>query len=186
MLYFLKQQKGSTIVYDLRSSRVVKEVIESNGGIARRERVGHSHMKKALRDTKAIFGGELSGHFYYKDSFYADSGVITLVHMLNILSQTDTPVSELVAPLRKYACSGEMNFEVDDKAVMMAQLADKYSDGQSDNLDGVTIQYKDWWFNVRPSNTEPLLRLNVEAKDQPMLDGKLAELMAMLGEPVAH
>ena len=182
--YFLQRHPNSAVVYDLRSSHIVQETIIENCGTPRRERVGHSFMKKTLRDSHAIFGGELSGHFYYRDNYFADSGMITLVHMLNILSATDKTVSELVDPLRKYSSSGELNFEVDDKEAMMKELAKKYSLGQYDDLDGVTIQFKDWWFNVRPSNTEPLLRLNVEALDAGMLAERMAELKGMLGEPV--
>lgn len=184
--YFLRENPGSTIVYDLRSSHVVQEEIIKHGGIPRRERVGHSFMKKTLRDSHACFGGELSGHFYYRDNFYADSGMITLVHMLNILSETDAPVSELVNPLRRYYATGEVNFEVEDKDRAMKELSRLYSQGQCDDLDGVTIQFRDWWFNVRPSNTEPLLRLNVEANDPKLLDNVFAELCEYLGEPVDH
>ncbi|MBN1980068.1 MAG: phosphomannomutase/phosphoglucomutase, partial [Chitinivibrionales bacterium] len=184
--YFLENNPGSTVVYDLRSSHVVQEEILKHGGTPRRERVGHAYMKKTLRDSHACFGGELSGHFYYRDNFYADSGMITLVHMLNILGGTDTPAGELVAPLQRYFNSGEMNFEVKDKEGMMKELSRKYSQGQIDDLDGVTVQFKDWWFNVRPSNTEPLLRLNVEAKTHEMLTDKLNELKLLLGEPVDH
>ncbi|MHC4529609.1 MAG: phosphomannomutase/phosphoglucomutase, partial [Planctomycetota bacterium] len=161
--YFLKKEPRSTIVYDLRSSLVVQEEIIKNGGTPRRERVGHAFIKKALRDSHGIFGGELSGHFYYRDNYYADSGMITLVHMLNIIGDAAVPVSELVKPLRRYHGSGEINFKVEDKQAKMDELARKYSDGKIDHLDGVTIQYKSWWFNCRASNTEPLLRLNVEA-----------------------
>ena len=184
--YFLIKNPRSTIVYDLRSSHVVQEEIIRYGGTPRRERVGHAFMKKTLRDSHAIFGGELSGHFYYRDNFYADSGMITLVHMLNILSGIEVPVSELVAPLRRYRGTGEVNFEVDDKETVMKALGKKYSDGRYDDLDGVTIQFKDWWFNVRPSNTEPLLRLNVEAKTADLLADKFEELKAFLGEPVNY
>jgi phosphomannomutase len=184
--YFLRDNPSSAIVYDLRSSHVVQEEIIKYGGIPRRERVGHAYMKKTLRDSHAVFGGELSGHFYYRDNFYADSGMITLVHILNILSETEAPLSELIRPLRRYAGSGEINFEVKDKEGAMQQLARKYSQGQYDDLDGVTIQFREWWFNVRPSNTEPLLRLNVEAKDAEMLAVKLRELSNLLGEPVDH
>jgi phosphomannomutase len=184
--YFLKSNPGSTVVYDLRSSHVVQEEILKNGGTPRRERVGHSFMKKTLRDSHACFGGELSGHFYYRDNYYADSGMITLVHMLNILGATDAPASELVAPLLRFFASGEMNFEVEEKDAMMRELARQFSQGQVDDLDGVTVQFKDWWFNVRPSNTEPLLRLNVEAKTADLLNEKLTELKALLGEPVEH
>ena len=184
--YFLEQNPSSTVVYDLRSSQVVSEEIIKNGGTPRRERVGHAFMKKALRDSHAVFGGELSGHFYYKDNFYADSGVITLVHMLNILSAADEPVSKLIKPLRRYSASGEVNFEVADKKGKMEELTRRYNDAEIDNLDGVTIRYKEWWFNCRPSNTEPLLRLNVEAADSEMLKEKFSELKVMLGEPAGH
>lgn len=184
--YFLKKHPGSAVVYDLRSSHALHEQIVKYGGIPRRERVGHSFMKKTLRDSHAIFGGELSGHFYYRDNYYADSGMITLVHLLNILSATDAAVSELVRPLRKYFTSGEVNFEVKDKVAAMRDLSRKYSQGQQDDLDGLTVQFRDWWFNVRPSNTEPLLRLNVEAKDQDMLNGMFDDICEMLGEPVDH
>lgn len=184
--YFLRDNPGSAVVYDLRSSHVVQEEIIKHGGIPRRERVGHSYMKKTLRDSHAVFGGELSGHFYYRDNYYADSGMITLVHILNILSEADGPLSELVKPLRRYASSGEINFEVEDKIGAMERLKRKYKQGQIDDLDGVTIQFRQWWFNCRASNTEPLLRLNVEAKDEDMLRAKLDDLKAFLGEPVDH
>jgi len=182
--YFLEKEPKSTIVYDLRSSRVVAEEIIKHGGTPRRERVGHSFMKKALRDSHAVFGGELSGHFYYRDNYYADSGMITLVHMINMVSQADAPLSELIAPLKRYHNSGEMNFEVQDKQARLDEFARRYSDGQIDHLDGVTVGYKNWWFNCRPSNTEPLLRLNIEAKTKELLEEKLAEMTQQLGEPV--
>ncbi|MHC4677369.1 MAG: phosphomannomutase/phosphoglucomutase [Planctomycetota bacterium] len=182
--FFLKKELGATILYDLRSSRVVAEEIIRHGGTPRRERVGHAFMKKTMRDAHALFGGELSGHFYYRDNFCADSGMVTLVHALNIVSEASLPVGELVKPLRKYAQSGEMNFEVEDKQAKMQELAERYSDGQIDYLDGVTIAYEDWWLNCRPSNTEPLLRLNVEAATRPALEQKLSELKTCLGEPV--
>lgn len=182
--YFLEAEPKSTIVYDLRSSLVVAEEIIKHDGTPRRERVGHSFMKKAIRDSHALFGGELSGHFYYRDNYNADSGVITLVHMLNIVGSGKTLVSELIKPLRRYSSSGEMNFEVEDKQGKMEELAKRYKDADIDYLDGVTIRYKQWWFNCRPSNTEPLLRLNVEAKTKVLLKEKLAELKKLLGKPV--
>jgi len=182
--YFLAKQPKSKVVYDLRSSRVVVEEIIKHGGTPRRERVGHAYMKKAMRDSHAIFGGELSGHFYYRDNYYADSGMITLVHVINIVSEAGVPMSKLISPLRRCYSSGELNFEVDDKQTKMDELARRYSDGQIDHLDGITILYKDWWFNCRPSNTEPLLRLNVEAKSKELLDEKLSEITEQLGKPV--
>lgn len=184
--YFLKKRPKSAVVYDLRSSWVVPEEIIRQGGTPRRERVGHAFMKKAMRDSHAVFGGELSGHFYYADNFNADSGLITLVHVLNIVSESRAPVSELLAPLHRYAATGEVNFKVEDKKAKMEELAKRYGDGQVDHLDGVTVLYKDWWFNCRPSNTEPLLRLNVEARNQKLLDEKFHQIQSHLGEPVTH
>lgn len=182
--HFLKRQPNSTIVYDLRSSLIVSEQVIEHGGTPRRERVGHAFMKKAMRDSHAVFGGELSGHFYYRDNYYADSGMITLVHMLNIVNEAKMPISELIKPLRKYSSSGEINFKVEEKQAKMDELAKRYNDGQIDHLDGVTIRYKDWWFNCRPSNTEPLLRLNIEAKSKELLDEKFSEIQSQLGKPV--
>jgi phosphomannomutase len=164
----------------------VQEEILKHGGTPRRERVGHAFMKKTLRDSHACFGGELSGHFYYRDNFFADSGMITLVHMLNLISQSDKPLSETIIPLKRYFGSGEVNFHVEDKDGMMKELSRKYSQGHIDDLDGITIQFKDWWFNVRPSNTEPLLRLNIEAKTAEMLKEKFEELKGSLGQPAEH
>jgi phosphomannomutase len=182
--YFLQKEPNSTVVYDLRSSLVVPEEVIKNGGTPRRERVGHAYMKKAMRDSHAIFGGELSGHFYYRDNYYADSALITLVHMLNIIDNASAPVSELIKPLRRYHSSGEIDFTVEEKQTKMDELARRYNDAKIDHLDGVTIQYKTWWFNCRPSNTEPLLRLNVEAKNKKLFKEKLAEVEAQLGAPV--
>jgi phosphomannomutase len=184
--YFLKKAPNSAIVYDLRSSWVVREEILKYGGVPRRERVGHAFMKKTLRMSHAIFGGELSGHFYYRDNFYADSGMITLVHLMNILGQSQQPISELIKPLRRYYASGEVNFAVEQKDEMMKELRRRFNQGEADDLDGITIQFKDWWFNCRPSNTEPLLRLNIEAKTKELLDKQFAEIKSIVGEPVSH
>lgn len=184
--YFLEQTPKAAIVYDLRSSWVVREEILKYGGLPRRERVGHAFMKRTLRSVHAVFGGELSGHFYYRDNFYADSGMITLVHVLNILSRRDKPVSELIKPLRRYYASGEINFAVDNKEAMTKELGRRFSQGSADDLDGITIQFKDWWFNCRPSNTEPLLRLNVEANTKELLKKQLKEIETILGKPIEH
>ena len=183
--YFLEKKPKSAVVYDLRSNRVVMEEIIKCGGTPRRERVGHAYMRKAMRDTHAIFGGELSGHYYYEQNFYADSAPITLVHTLNVLDASGKPVSELIRPLRRYAGSGEVSFKVDNQQARMEELARRYSEGQIDHLDGVTISFKDWWFNCRPSNTEPLLRLNIEARTEELLKEKLAEIAQQLGAPVS-
>lgn len=184
---FLQQpgNKGSAIVYDLRSSHVVADEVKAAGGVPRRERVGHAYMKKTLAEANAVFGGELSGHFYFRDNFYADSGAIAFARLLSVLSAQDQPLSQIIAPLRRYAQSGEMNFEVEDKDGKIRDLAEAYRKAQVDYLDGITVDMGDWWFNVRKSNTEPLLRLNLEANSPRLLDEKLKELKKILGEP-AH
>jgi phosphomannomutase len=179
------QNKRSSIVYDLRSSHVVPDEILAAGGSPRRERVGHSFMKKTLSETKAVFGGELSGHFYFRDNFFADSGAIAFARLLSVLSAQDKPLSKLMAPLSRYAQSGEINFQVEDKDGKIRELAETYKTGQIDYLDGVTVDLGDWWFNVRKSNTEPMLRLNLEAKNPALRDAKLKELQNILGDP-AH
>jgi len=181
--YALQEAAGSTVVYDVRSSRVVKEEIQQAGGIPRRERCGHAFIKKALSDTKGILGGELSGHYYFRDNGCCDSGVIAFVQVVNILAKSGKSLSELLIPLKRYAHSGELNFVNDDPDGTIKKLAHLYSDAKIDYLDGVTVQYEDWWFNVRQANTEPLFRLNVEAKDRDMLNAKLEKLYPHLGTP---
>lgn len=185
--YFLQQAPGAAVVYDLRSSKVVEQRIKQLGGIPTRSRVGHVFMKAVLRETRGIFGGELSGHFYFRDNFFADSGAITLAVVLSVLGQQDQPLSQLIAPMRKYPQSGEINFHVEDKAAVLASLKKDFGPNASvDELDGVTIDAFDsqgWWFNARPSNTEPLLRLNAEATDAKTLKDMLARLKPYLGEP---
>jgi phosphomannomutase len=178
------QNKGSAIVYDLRSSKVVVDEIKAGGGVPKRERVGHAFMKKTLAETNAVFGGELSGHFYFRDNFNADSGAIAFARVLSILSNTRGTLSDLINPLKKYSQSGELNFQVEDKDGKIRELADTYKKAEIDYLDGITIDSGDWWFNVRKSNTEPLLRLNLEANSPTLMEEKLAELKKSLGEPV--
>jgi phosphomannomutase len=178
------RNKGATIVYDLRSSRAVPEEIKSAGGIAHRDRVGHAFIKKTMAETGAVFGGELSGHFYFRDNFFADSGAIAFARLLSIVSAQPKPLSGLMAPLRRYSQSGEVNFQVPDKDASIRQLAATYPKAEIDYLDGITVALSDWWFNVRPSNTEPLLRLNLEASTPALLEEKFAELKHLLGEPV--
>ncbi len=181
---FLRHDPGDTVVYDLRSSRVVPEEIERAGGVPRRERVGHAFMKKAMHDTKAVFGGELSGHFYFRDNFYCDSGMLAFVHVVNVLTAQKKTLSQLIRPLRRLASSGERNFKNDDKDGTINALAERYEDARIDFLDGITVEYDQWWFNVRKSNTEPLLRLNLEAENRKLMQGKLAEVARQLGAPV--
>jgi phosphomannomutase len=180
----MPENKGSTIVYDLRSSHVVADEVKSAGGVPRRDRVGHAFIKKTLAETQAVFGGELSGHFYFRDNFFADSGAIAFARLLSVLSAQDKPLSELIAPLLRYSQSGEINFQVEDKDGKIRELADAYKKSKIDYLDGITVDFGDWWFNVRKSNTEPLLRLNLEAKTPQMLQEKFTELKKILGEPI--
>lgn len=178
------ENKGATIVYDLRSSHVVIDEVKAAGGVPKRDRVGHAFIKKTLAETNAVFGGELSGHFYFRDNFNADSGAIAFACTLSVLSKQDKPLSQLVGPLHKYFQSGELNFQVEDKDGKIRELAEAHKKGKIDYLDGITIELGDWWFNVRKSNTEPLLRLNLEANSEALLHEKLAELKKILGEPV--
>ena len=186
---FLRKEPGAHVVYDLRSSWVVKEEILAGGGVAHRDRVGHSFIKATMREHGAVFGGELSGHFYFRDNFVCDSGALAMVSALNLLSRGENqgrPLSELVRNLRRYHSTGEINFEVEDKAAAIARLKERYADGKQDELDGITVEYGDldsddwWWFNVRMSNTEPLLRLNLEARRQETRDARRDELVALL------
>jgi phosphomannomutase len=161
--HFLRKNKGSAVIYDLRSSRIVAEEIRKAGGVPVKERVGHAFMKATLRKHDGVFGGELSGHFYFRDHFFTDCGMMAFVTMLNVLSEEKAMLSELVRPLKKYSATGEINFTVQDKDAKIEQLSSKFADGKQDRLDGITVEYDNWWFNVRKSNTEPLLRLNLEA-----------------------
>lgn len=180
----LARDPGKHVLYDLRSSRAVAEYVSESGGIPVRERVGHSFMKATLREKKGIFGGELAGHYYFRDAYHADSSLLAVIEVLNLLWKHGKSLSETVAPLLRYAKSPEINFEVEDKAGKMAELAERYSDGERIQLDGITIEYPDWWFNVRPSNTEPFLRLVLEASTPEQLAERRAELEGILGTPV--
>jgi len=182
--YLLEREPGKHVLYDLRSSRAVAEYITEKGGIPVRERVGHSFMKATLRKNKGLFGGELAGHYYFRDTFNADSAILAVIEILNLLRQSGKTMSAVTAPLLRYAKSPEINFQVEDKQGKMDELATRYADGEIDHLDGVTVQYPDWWFNVRPSNTEPYLRLVLEAATPEDLEQRQAELVAILGTPV--
>jgi len=174
---------GAAVVYDLRSSRAVAEYIRERGGTPIRERVGHSFIKATLREHDGLFGGELAGHYYFRANYTADCALMAVFEMLNLLWRRPVPMSALVAPLRRYAKSPEINFAVEDKEAKMAMLAERFADGEIDHLDGITVSYPSWWFNVRPSNTEPYLRLVAEADTQRLLDQRLEALIALLGEP---
>ena len=177
----LGREKG-VIFYDLRSSRVVKEVIEAAGGTPMMSRVGHAFIKAQMREHKAIFAGELSGHYYFRDNYVAESSSMAVIALCNIVTRAGKPLSELIAPLRKYACSGEINSKVScDPKEILAKLKARYADGHVFELDGVTVEYPTWWFNVRCSNTEPLVRLNLESTaSREEMEAKRDEVLAII------
>jgi phosphomannomutase len=178
----LKQHPGSAVCYNLICSRSVPEVIEAHGGRPIRTPVGHSLIKKIMREEDAIFGGEHSGHFYFRDNWYADSGIIAALTVLQLVSEQGKPVSEVLAPLDTRYRSGELNSKVADAKAVMADIEAHFAaeGGSVDHLDGITIEFPDWWFSLRASNTEPLLRLNVEADTREMLATKTAEVRALI------
>ena len=180
----LSRQPGSAIVYDLRSSKSLPEMISEAGGTPIRSRVGHVFMKQMMAERDAVFGGELSGHFYFRENFYADSGAIALTAISSALARAGRPLSELIQPARRYAQSGEINFETEDKELALAELQEFYASADIDELDGVTLDMGSWWCNVRPSNTEPLLRLNLEGPDRQTVDTRVAEVSQYLGRRV--
>jgi phosphomannomutase len=176
----LRREPGAAIVHNLICSWTVPEVIREHGGTPVRTRVGHSFIKQVMADTGAIFGGEHSGHYYFRDNYRADSGLIAAVVVLAELSSAGVPLSELLAPLRRYQASGEINSEVADQAAAIEDLSRAFADGRQDRLDGLTVEFDDWWFNARPSNTEPLLRLNVEAVSEELLKERTAEALGII------
>jgi phosphomannomutase len=176
----LEREPGGKIVHNLICSWVVPEVVREHGGVPIRTRVGHSFIKKVMADTGAIFGGEHSGHYYFRDHFRADSGLIAALFVLQRLSETGMPLSQLLAPYRRYEASGEINSEVADQAAATERVAEAFRDGRQDRLDGLTVEYENWWFNVRPSNTEPLLRLNVEARTKELLEEKTKAVLSVI------
>jgi phosphomannomutase len=177
----LARYPGATILYNLICSWAVPEVIREHGGTPVRTRVGHSFIKRIMADTGAVFGGEHSGHYYYRDHYNADSGLVTTMIVMDQMSKSGLPLSELLAPLRRYASSGEINLEVRDKADAIERVASVFADGRQDRLDGLTVEYDYWWFNVRASNTEPLLRVNVEARTEAELTEETTRVLAAIG-----
>jgi phosphomannomutase len=176
----IRLNPGAKILYNLICSRSVPEAIEKAGGIPVRSKVGHSFIKKTMRDEDIPFGGEHSGHFYFKRNWFADSGMIALMQCLNVFSRAPGKVSSVIAPIDKRARSGEVNSEVKDIPQTLQKLQDRFKDAKIDFLDGVTIQYDDWWMNVRPSNTEPLLRLNVEGDSKDLMERHRDEALAII------
>ena len=178
----LKRKPGSTIIYNLISSQAVPEIIIENGGVPLRSRVGHSYIKKMMADHNALFGGEHSGHFYFSDFWRADSGALAALFAIAELSHSDLPLSQLFAPLDRYFASGEINTVVADPAASIAFIKAAFASKHPiDELDGVTVTGPDWWFNVRASNTEPLLRLNVEAHSPEQLAQIQTQVLALIG-----
>jgi len=176
----LRREPGAKIVHNLICSWIVPETIRANGGVPVRTRVGHSFIKQIMAETGAIFGGEHSGHYYFRDNYRADSGLIAAVVVLGELSAANVPLSELLAPYRVYHDSGEINSRVQDAHAKIEELAAALADGRQDRMDGLTVEYDDWWCNVRPSNTEPLLRLNVEARTPALLEEKTTMMLAKI------
>jgi phosphomannomutase len=180
----IAKNPGASVIYNLISSRSVKEVIEENGGTALRSRVGHSYIKKMMAETGAVFGGEHSGHFYFKDFWRADSGMLAALHALAALSQSDMKLSKLLQSYNRYASSGEINSVVENAESVMSKIESHYSSMSGitiDHLDGLTVESGDWWFNVRASNTEPLLRLNVEATTESLMREIRGQALALIG-----
>ncbi len=170
----------ATILYDLRSSRAVPECIRENGGKAIQSRVGHAFIKAQMRENDAVFAGELSGHYYFKQNFTAESQGLAMIMLSNLICKKNKPLHELVQPLRKYFSSGEINSTVADVKPILDAIRKKYADGNMYELDGISSEYPNWWFNVRSSNTEPLLRLIVEADTQQLMEEKRDELLKLI------
>ncbi len=181
---FLLKQPGATIIYDLRASHAVRDVVTAHGGRALMNRVGHAFIKRRMRETNAIFGGEVTGHYYFRDNYFCDNGLIPALLMLELMSKRGKSLHDLLAPLReKYFISGEINTKLahmDHVAAKLDAIATRYANGEQSRMDGVSVEYPDWHFNVRPSNTEPLLRLNLEATTPEKMAAKRDEVLALI------
>jgi len=177
----LANEPGATVLHNLICSKVVPEVIAEGGGTAVRTKVGHSYIKAVMAETGAAFGGEHSGHYYFRENWRADSGLIAAVFVLSAMCASNKSLEALVAPLRRYAASGEINTTVDDTDRVIESVAAAYEDERQDHLDGLTVDLGDWWFNLRPSNTEPLLRLNLEAPTNADVQARVAEVREHFG-----
>ncbi len=177
----LEKEPGAKVIYDVRASRAVPEAIERDGGVALVNRVGHAFIKARMRKEDAAFAGEVSGHYYFRDFSQADSGVVPFLLMLELISKRGRRLSEILAPLRlRYFITGELNMPVPDVALKLQELKERYADGRVSHLDGISVDYDDWHFNVRPSNTEPLLRLNLEAMSEELMEQKRDEVLAVI------
>ncbi|MHB2028364.1 MAG: phosphohexomutase domain-containing protein [Acidimicrobiales bacterium] len=182
----LRRFEGAKVLHNVICSKAVRETIEENGGVAIRTRVGHSYIKQMMAETNAVFGGEHSGHYYYRENYRADSGIITAFVVLELLSKASSTLSELAKPFQRYVDSGEINTEVESPTLTVERVTQKLQrEGVNvDLLDGLTADYGSWWFNLRPSNTEPLLRLNVEANDEASCRAHVDEVVAMIRENI--
>ena len=179
----LAREPGATVIHNLITSKAVPEIVAEHGGTPVRTRVGHSFIKARMADTGAVFGGEHSGHFYFRDFWFADSGMLAAIHLLAALGEQDGPLSALLAGYGRYVASGEINSEVYDQAAVTARVREEFASGPgvtTDDLDGMTVLAEDWWFNLRPSNTEPLLRLNLEATDETTMTRLRDEVLSIV------
>lgn len=176
----LRSHPGATVLHNLICSRAVPEVVKEHGGVPVRTRVGHSYIKQVMADTSAVFGGEHSAHYYFARNFNADSGLIASLMVMAEVGRSGRPLSELRVPFERYASSGEINTQVDDALAVIDRVSSEFADQPQDDLDGLTVDCGDWWFNLRPSNTEPLLRLNLEASTRDACDDHVAELLALI------
>lgn len=177
---FLEKEPGSTISYNLICSKAVPEFIKKWGGVPVRTAVGFVNVREGIIKNRGVMGGELSGHYCFRDNFYFDSGFLAFLILLEVISGAEKKISELIAELSKYANCPEINFKVENKEEIINKVREKYFDGKQDFLDGLTVEYKDWWFNLRPSNTEPLLRLTLEAATSELLEEKKKELSSFI------
>jgi phosphomannomutase len=178
---FVRKFPGSKVVYDVRASRAVRDCVQAAGGQALMNRVGHAFIKKRMRDENAVFGGEVSGHFYFRDNWYADNGMIPALLVLELLGRTGRKMSELLAPLRsKYFITGEINSKVADVVGAVRRIEERHQGAEITRMDGISVDYPDWHFNVRPSNTEPLLRLNLEAFSHEDMVRRRDEVLALI------
>jgi phosphomannomutase len=182
----LAKHPDSTILHNLICSKAVPEVVREHGGTPVRTKVGHSFIKQVMLETGAVFGGEHSGHYYFRENYRADSGLVATMVVLEQLCAASVPLSELLAPLARYADSGEINSTVTDQHAAIERVAETYSDAEQDRLDGLTVDFGPWWFNLRPSNTEPLLRLNLEAPTQEECEARTAEVLALIKTEPDH
>jgi len=172
--------KNQIVLCDVRTSKGVLEFIKKSGGKPARVRVGHAYARRKMKEVDAILGGELAGHYYFRDMFYADSGILVVIYVMNAIVKTGKSLSELVEPLKKYYSTGELNFKVKEKDRIINLVGDKFSDGKKSGLDGLTIEFQDWWLNLRKSNTEPYLRLIIEADTPEILEEKKALLVSLI------